>query len=156
MTNTHDASGRAVDDFLAEAEEIVEKLSIDLVTLGDCADSGECDPDLLNAIFRGSHSLKGLAGMFGFTEIQSLSHNLENLLDSLRLGKIPLTPETMNVLFDSMELLAGIIRGIGSGEEHSAAIEDAVSRLNACASAREAQEVSPSGNWACPTRFSTP
>lgn len=143
MTNTHDASGRAVDDFLAEAEEIVEKLSIDLVTLGDCADSGECDPDLLNAIFRGSHSLKGLAGMFGFTEIQSLSHNLENLLDSLRLGKIPLTPETMNVLFDSMELLAGIIRGIGSGEEHSAAIEDAVSRLNACASAREAQEVSP-------------
>ena len=143
MTNTHDASGRAVDDFLAEAEEIVEKLSIDLVTLGDCADSGECDPDLLNAIFRGSHSLKGLAGMFGFTEIQSLSHNLENLLDSLRLGKIPLTPQTMNVLFDSMELLAGIIRGIGSGEEHSAAIEDAVSRLNACASAREAQEVSP-------------
>ncbi|HML78917.1 chemotaxis protein CheA [Geobacter sulfurreducens] len=143
MTNTHDASGRAVDDFLAEAEEIVEKLNIDLVTLSDCADSGECDPDLLNAIFRGSHSLKGLAGMFGFTEIQSLSHNLENLLDSLRLGKIPLTPETMNVLFDSMELLSGIIRGIGSGEDHSAAIEDAVSRLNACASAREALEVSP-------------
>lgn len=143
MTNTHDASGRAVDDFLAEAEEIVEKLNTDLVTLSDCADSGECDPDLLNAIFRGSHSLKGLAGMFGFSEIQSLSHNLENLLDSLRLGKIPLTPETMNVLFDSMELLGGVIRGIGSGEEHGAAIEDAISRLNACASAREPHEVSP-------------
>ena len=48
--------GKAVKDFLAEAEEIVDQLNNDLVNLGDCADSGDCNPDLLNSIFRGAHS----------------------------------------------------------------------------------------------------
>lgn len=143
MANSHDVSGRAVEDFLAEAEEIVERLSADLGTLSDCADSGECDPDLLNAIFRGAHSLKGLAGMFGFADIQQLSHNLENLLDSLRLGKIPLTNATMNVLFDAMELLGSVVRGLGTGESFAAAIADAIQRLNACATAQASGEESP-------------
>ncbi len=143
MANSHDTSGRAVEDFLAEAEEIVERLSTDLGTLSDCADSGECDPDLLNAIFRGAHSLKGLAGMFGFTDIQQLSHNLENLLDSLRLGKIPLTVATMNVLFDAMELLGSVVRGLGTGETFATAIADAIQRLNDCATAQQGGEESP-------------
>ena len=143
MTNSHDESGRAVDDFLAEAEEIVEKLNTDLVTLSDCADSGECDPDLLNAIFRGSHSLKGLAGMFGFADIQEISHNLENLLDSLRLGKVSLSAPVMNVLFDSMELLGTVVRGLGGSEDYSATIADAVARLNACAASQQSEGDSP-------------
>jgi len=143
MVNSHDASGRAVEDFLAEAEEIVERLSTDLGTLGDCADSGECDPDLLNAIFRGAHSLKGLAGMFGFADIQQLSHNLENLLDSLRLGKVPLTNATMNLLFDAMELLGSVVRGLGTGENFAGAIADAIQRLNDCAAPRESGGESP-------------
>uniref|UniRef100_A0A831UBH8 histidine kinase n=1 Tax=Geobacter metallireducens TaxID=28232 RepID=A0A831UBH8_GEOME len=143
MVTSHDDSGRAVEDFLAEAEEIVERLSAELGALSDCADSGECDPDLLNAIFRGAHSLKGLAGMFGFADIQQLSHNLENLLDSLRLGKIPLTNATMNVLFDAMELLGSVVRGLGTGENFSAAIAEAIQRLNACAAARDDDGESP-------------
>lgn len=143
MTNSHDAPGRAVEDFLAEAEEIVDRLNSDMVTLSDCADSGECDPDLLNAIFRGAHSLKGLAGMLGFTDIQGLSHNLENLLDSLRLGKVSLSGETMTVLFDAMELLATVVRGLGSGEDFAPAIADAATRLNACATAAPTEEASP-------------
>ncbi|ABB32536.1 CheA signal transduction histidine kinase [Geobacter metallireducens RCH3] len=143
MANSNDTSGRAVEDFLAEAEEIVDRLSTDLGTLGDCADSGECDPDLLNAIFRGAHSLKGLAGMFGFADIQQLSHNLENLLDSLRLGKIPLTNATMNILFDAMELLGSVVRGLGTGENFSSAIADAIQRLNDCATAQESGGESP-------------
>ncbi|CAG0956962.1 two-component system, chemotaxis family, sensor kinase CheA [Geobacteraceae bacterium] len=143
MANSHDTSGRAVEDFLAEAEEIVERLSTDLGTLSDCADSGECDPDLLNAIFRGAHSLKGLAGMFGFTDIQQLSHNLENLLDSLRLGKIPLTIATMNVLFDAMELLGSVVRGLGTGETFATAIADMIQRINDCATAQQGDGESP-------------
>ncbi|AJE03683.1 chemotaxis protein CheA [Geobacter pickeringii] len=153
MTNSHDESGRALEDFLAEAEEIVEKLNTDLVTLSDCADSGECDPDLLNAIFRGSHSLKGLAGMFGFSDIQLIAHNLENLLDSLRLGKVALSPEVMNVLFDSMELLGAVVRGLGGGDDHSAAIADAVARLNACASAEPIAGESPLQKLGIPERI---
>jgi two-component system chemotaxis sensor kinase CheA len=135
MTNGNDNTGKAVKDFLAEAEEIIDRLSIDLVGLSDCSDSGECSPDLINSIFRGAHSLKGLAGMFGFSEISELAHNLENLLDSLRLGKVTLSQAIVGVLFDSMELLGTLVREAGEGgsEEHD--ISRAVERINACITA---------------------
>ena len=97
MIDTNETMGKAVRDFLAEAEEIIDQLGHDLVGLSDCAESGECSPDLINSIFRGAHSLKGLAGMFGFTEIAELAHNLENLLDSLRLGRVSLDQQTVSV-----------------------------------------------------------
>ena len=71
-------SNRAIKEFLGEAEEIIENLNLDLVALTDQAEVGECDPDLLNRIFRGAHSLKGLSGMFGFADISDLSHRMEN------------------------------------------------------------------------------
>ncbi len=129
--------GKAVKEFLAEAEEIVDQLNLDLLSLGDCADVGDCNPDLINSIFRGAHSLKGLAGMFGFAEISELAHNLENLLDSLRLGKIPLVAGTLNVMFDSMELLGNLVRGAGEGGG-TIDISPAVQRINGCLNARPA------------------
>src|SRR6266545_1436481 len=113
MTDSNENMGKAVKDFLAEAEEIIDQLSVDLVGLSDCAESGECSPDLVNSVFRGAHSLKGLAGMFGFTDIGQLAHNLENLLDSLRLGRVSLDQRTMSILFDSMDLLGNLVRGAG-------------------------------------------
>ncbi len=106
-------SSRAIKDFLGEAEEIIEKLNLDLVHLGECGDSGECDPELLNGIFRGAHSLKGLAGMFSFDDISELGHRLENLLDSLRLGKIDISPSLIELLFDGLELLTRLVYGKG-------------------------------------------
>ena len=94
--------GKAIKDFLAESEEIINQLSLELVKLSDCADRGDYDPDVVNSIFRSAHSLKGLAGMFGFTGIADLAHNLENLLDLLRLGKIPLEESAVTILFDSL------------------------------------------------------
>jgi two-component system chemotaxis sensor kinase CheA len=140
MTNGNDNTGKAVNDFLAEAEEIIDRLSIDLVGLSDSSDSGECSPDLVNSIFRGAHSLKGLAGMFGFSELSELAHNLENLLDSLRLGKVTLNQSILSVLFDSMELLGTLVReaGEGGGEEHN--IARAVERINACITAMPASD----------------
>ncbi len=134
MSDTTDSMGKAVKDFLAEAEEIIDQLSLDLVGLSDCADTGDFNPDLVNSIFRGAHSLKGLAGMFGFTTIADLAHNLENLLDSLRLGKIPLNQSTMNVLFDAMELLGSLVRNAG-GVTDSQQIGKTTERINACIAA---------------------
>ena len=132
MTDNSDNMGKAVKDFLAEAEEIIDKISVDLVGLSDFPESGECDPDLINSIFRGAHSLKGLAGMFGFSDISGLAHNLENLLDSLRLGKISLSQDVLSVLFDSMDLVGTLVReaGEGTGGEHD--IARAMERINSC------------------------
>ncbi len=144
MTVTDNPSGKALKDFLAESEDIINQLSLELVTLSDCADRGECDPDVVNSIFRSAHSLKGLAGMFGFSEIAELAHNLENLLDLLRLGKIPITQPTVNVLFDSIELLGALVRAAGTDGAAEIHITSAVERINSyIADSREDVEVAP-------------
>lgn len=128
------SSQKAIQDFLAEAEEIVEQIGTELADLADMADSGDLNPDVLNSIFRGAHSLKGLAGMFGFTEIAELSHNMENLLDSLRLGKVPLNQGLMEVLFAAHELLTALVRSLMEGGLvlHTDEIASCVERINAC------------------------
>lgn len=110
-------SSRAINDFLGEAEEIIETLNNDLIVLDDCAAQGSCDPDLLNRIFRGAHSLKGLAGMFGFDDISSLAHHLENLLDHLRLGKVPLNNELVQLLTEGFETLSRLLEGKGENPD---------------------------------------
>ena len=124
--------GKAVTDFLAEAEEIIDQLGGDLVELGDCTDTGDCNPDLLNSIFRGAHSLKGLAGMFGFSQIQELAHTMENLLDSLRLGKVPLTQSILSVLSDSSEFLSFMVRSASNGSMDTAGLSEIMTRITAC------------------------
>ncbi len=130
---TATAHNKAIKDFLAEAEEIVEQLATELADLSDMAEGGDFNPDILNSIFRGAHSLKGLAGMFGFADISELAHNLENLLDWLRLGKIPLSQQLIPVLFDAHELLTTLVRMLSLGESHSMTNEIAtcVAKINA-------------------------
>jgi len=109
-------SSRALHDFLAEAEEILERLNVDVALLSEQAEKGDVDPDLVNAVFRGAHSLKGLAGMFGFADISELSHELENLLDRLRLGRITPDARLFEVLFQGLELLTSLVAGKGEDE----------------------------------------
>lgn len=125
---------KALQDFLAEAEEIVEQLGSELADLSDMAESGDLNPDVLNSIFRGAHSLKGLAGMFGFSGVAELSHNMENLLDWLRLGKLNLSQQLMNVLFESQDLLSTLIRVLAAGEDTDMAQEIAacVTKIDTC------------------------
>lgn len=134
MSDQNITHTKAVQDFLAEAEEIVEQLGTELADLSDMAESGELNPDVLNSIFRGAHSLKGLAGMFSFSGVADLAHNMENLLDWLRLGKLNLTPKLMTVLFEAHELLSSLIRLLASGDETSLEREvtACVTRINAC------------------------
>jgi two-component system, chemotaxis family, sensor kinase CheA len=125
------SSARAIKEFLAEAEEIIEKLNLDLMTLGDLAETGRQDPDLLNSIFRGAHSLKGLSGMFGFDDITSLSHHMESLLDALRLGKLGLSTILVETLFDAVESLTRLVDGRGEGAAPSLDVSPLVRRIDA-------------------------
>ena len=134
MTDNNPNMNKAVRDFLAEAEEIVEHLGSELADLADVADNGDIDPDLLNSIFRGAHSLKGLAGMFGFAGISELSHNMENLLDWLRLGKLKLDSGVITVLLESHDVLLSLVRSLSEGESDVAdeKIASCADRINAC------------------------
>ena len=146
MSEQNATHTKAIQDFLAEAEEIVEQLGTELADLSDMAESGELNPEVLNSIFRGAHSLKGLAGMFSFSDVAELAHNMENLLDWLRLGKLNLSQNLTAVLFDSHELLSTLIRVLASGEGTDTAQEIAacLSSINACLASPEKQSgVSP-------------
>ncbi len=108
---------KALKEFLAEAQEIVEQLGRDLGKLDDQIKRGKQDPGLVNVIFRGAHSLKGISGMFGVTQMASLAHTVENLLDGLRLGKVPQTREVLDVLFESVEVFSLIVADTSRGEQ---------------------------------------
>jgi two-component system chemotaxis sensor kinase CheA len=134
MIDNNPLMNKAVRDFLAEAEEIVERLGSELADLADVADNGDIDPDLLNSIFRGAHTLKGLAGMFGFAGVSELSHNMENLLDWLRLGKLKLDTGVITVLLESHDVLFSLVRALSEGESDVAdeKIASCAARINSC------------------------
>ncbi|MCU1349477.1 MAG: CheA signal transduction histidine kinase, partial [Acidobacteria bacterium] len=101
---------RARDEFTSEAEELLDTLSRDLVEFE--SQGKGVRPELVNKIFREVHSLKGLAGMLGFVDISELSHNLEDMLDRLRMGKIEISRDLMDLLYDSVDGLNRLVIAI--------------------------------------------
>lgn len=90
--------------FLREMEELLEALDQGLLELESAAEG-----DVVDRLFRAAHTLKGNAGMVGFTQAVSLTHVLENVLDRLRSGALSNTPEVVNALFlgvDALRIMA--------------------------------------------------
>lgn len=116
---------RAREEFTSEAEELLDTLSRDLSELE--SQGKNVRPEVINKIFREVHSLKGLAGMLGFIEISDLSHNLEDMLDRLRMGKIEITRALIDLLYDSVDSLNRLV--IALSDPSIAALVD-VPRLN--------------------------
>lgn len=101
---------RAREEFTSEAEELLDTLSRDLVEFE--AHGKNVRPELVNKIFREVHSLKGLAGMLGFVEISEVSHNLEDMLDKLRMGKIEISGDLIDLLYDAIDSLNRLVISI--------------------------------------------
>ncbi len=120
MAGSDDRKDDVRDEFLAEAQEIVESLSRDLLVLDQGQKEGHPDPDLVNEVFRGVHTLKGIAGMFGYHQVGAVAHALEDLLDDLRLGRVELTQDVLDVLFEGVEnfqRLLGEAKGAGESAD---------------------------------------
>lgn len=101
---------RAREEFTSEAEELLDTLSRDLVEFE--AQGKNVRPELVNKIFREVHSLKGLAGMLGFGDISELSHSLEDMLDRLRMGKVEITKDLIDLLYDAVDSLNRLVISI--------------------------------------------
>ena len=142
---------KALQEFLSEAQEIVEQFNRDLLMLDEQRAAGGFDPEVINDAFRAVHSLKGLSGLFGVTRMTNLSHNLENLLDSLRLGRVELQPATLDLLFEAVTLFNRIVGETATGaagDDGANLVEDLIARLDRVALRKEAAaEASPWGGW---------
>jgi len=88
-------------DFITESGEHIESAETGLLELETKPD----DKEVLNQIFRAFHTIKGMAGFLNLTDIGSLAHSAENLLDLARKGELILAGESMNVIFESIDML---------------------------------------------------
>lgn len=118
-------------EFLSEAQEVIEAFSRNLLQLDAQQRSGDYDPDLLNAAFRAIHSLKGLAGLFGATRISALAHALESTLDSLRLGRLPLSQPALDVLFEAVEVFQNMLAVFGTEDAGTVSTDALLGRITA-------------------------
>ena len=112
-----EATERGREEFLAEAQDIVEAFSRNLLSLDASFKKGSVEPGLLNEAFRAIHTLKGLAGLFGFGSLAMLTHRLEDLLDSLRLGRVTVSSEVLDVLFSAVEACHALLSASKEGDE---------------------------------------
>lgn len=107
-----DADQDILQDFLVEAGEILELLSEQLVDL----EQSPNDPDLLNAIFRGFHTVKGGAGFLQITPLVECCHNAENVFDTLRKNQRQVTPELMDVVLSALDAVNEMFETVRANE----------------------------------------
>jgi two-component system, chemotaxis family, sensor kinase CheA len=135
-------SDKALSEFLSEGQEIIDALNHNLLRMdqrGGGPGAGTIDPDLVNECFRGVHSLKGLSGLFGFQSMTAVSHTLESLLDSLRLGRVKTTPDILDLLFEAVELFTEMFGAAAEGREVALdRVSDYLDRTNTAALAARA------------------
>ncbi len=101
-----------LQDFLVEAGEILEQLQEQLVDL----ENNPEDADLLNAIFRGYHTVKGGAGFLSLTELVEICHGAENVFDVMRNGQRSLTPELMDVILQATDVVVAMFDKVKNRE----------------------------------------
>jgi two-component system chemotaxis sensor kinase CheA len=99
-----------LEEFLQEASSHLDGLE-ELIL---CLESNPKDVETVNAIFRPVHSIKGASGFLGLHELGRFAHEGEQLLDSLRQGKLVVTDSIIDVLFQVRDTLSTMIAGIGA------------------------------------------
>jgi two-component system, chemotaxis family, sensor kinase CheA len=125
-----------LQDFLVEAGEILERLSQQLVDLEQRPD----DKNLLNAIFRGFHTVKGGAGFLSLTPMVQCCHVTENLFDILRNGKRTVTSELMDVVLQSLDMVNQQFELVTAREELPPVDESLIQALERLVSCADLQE----------------
>ncbi|MGE3771450.1 MAG: Hpt domain-containing protein, partial [Gammaproteobacteria bacterium] len=100
-----------LQDFLVEAQEILENLDSQLIALEGTPE----DKALLNAIFRGFHTIKGGAGFLSLEPLVEVAHKAEDVFDLLRNGKRGLDAATMDVFLQVLDTLRGMFDALHAG-----------------------------------------
>jgi len=108
-----DLNDEILQDFLVEGGEILEELNEQLVDLEQTPE----DPDLLNAVFRGFHTIKGGAGFLNIEALVEVCHKAENVFDILRQGQRTIDAELMDAILQVIDSVNAMFAGIQEGIE---------------------------------------
>src|SRR5882672_3491883 len=114
-----------VGDFIMESREHLSAIEAQLLAL-------EQDPrntEAINTIFRGFHTIKGLAGFLGFPVIQGFAHEVETLLDLARNFKLPVDSGFIDIILQSADYMRHCLRGVEAGIEPADRAESLIARI---------------------------
>ncbi|MEE9336975.1 MAG: chemotaxis protein CheA [Methylococcaceae bacterium] len=136
-----DLDDEILQDFLVEAGEILELLGEQLVELEQSPDNF----DLLNAIFRGFHTIKGGAGFLALDPLVAVCHKAEDVFDILRQGERQVSAELMDVILEVVDIVNVMFDQVKTGVDPEEADESLLTRLQAFtrAGAEKIDEVEP-------------
>jgi len=123
-------------DFLVEAGEILERLGEQLVQLEQAA----ADRGLLNAVFRGFHTIKGGAGFLGLVPMVELCHALEDAFDKARDGKILLDDDAFDYAQRCLDALTAQMAALGAGQALEPADPELLAAIKAWATGQAATQ----------------
>ncbi len=115
-------------DFIEESKEHLSSIELNMLALE--TDPG--DSEAINAVFRPFHSIKGVAGFLNLSEIHHLSHEVENLLDAARSGKLAVTDAVIDIVLtatDILKALMGELEQSGGRPEPSPVVQSFLDRV---------------------------
>ncbi len=98
--------------FFDECDEAMQQIELGLTDIR----SGQGNDETINAVFRGVHSVKGGAGIFGFEQLVGFAHVFETVLDGLRNGSLTATSENLDVLLTASDVLTDLVSMSRSGQ----------------------------------------
>ncbi len=99
-----------LQDFIEEALEHLDASEVHLLTI----ESDPKETEALNAVFRGFHTIKGLAGFISLEHVKDLAHKAENLLDMARRGELELTGNNMDLVFESVDMMKRLVGDVAT------------------------------------------
>ncbi|MCX7724505.1 MAG: chemotaxis protein CheA [Thermodesulfovibrio sp.] len=120
-----DEMDEIINEFIIEAEEILEQLDPLFVELEQ-----KKDPEIVNEIFRGMHTLKGAAGFLGFQNIVDVAHKAETILKKVREGEIPFSAEINDAILKAVDTLRILILNIKLKEDKKENIQPVLDLLD--------------------------
>ncbi|MCM3616240.1 chemotaxis protein CheA [Sutcliffiella horikoshii] len=114
-----------LDIFLEESKEHLQTINTHLLELEKHPENLE----IVSEIFRSAHTLKGMSATMGYEDLASLTHQMENVLDLIRNGKLNVTANLLDVIFRSVEYLEEMVISISEGGDGKKDVKDVVELL---------------------------
>ncbi len=137
-TSQNELLDSLLGDFLDESDQLLTQLNERLLQLDEWVRElgdehhEQCDPTLLNEMFRAAHSLKGLSAMLGLTDINNLTHKIENVFDAARKNELAVSGNVTELVFMGLDQLTALIERLrqpGGEPVDCSAVVNAIRRL---------------------------
>lgn len=134
-----------IGDFLDESEQLLDRLNENLLELDEfirtaAPEELDCfDAELMNEMFRAAHSLKGLSAMLGLTDINQLTHKMENVFDAARRREFTFSPRALEVLFDAVDALVRMVEGLKHPQGETFHPQEVIDRIEQLLAAHSAE-----------------